>query len=326
VNRNDLTMGMKQIIRDTSAYYLLGYNSSFTATDGKFHEIRVRVKRPGVQVRPRKGYWAYTNEEAKRALAPPRPDPPKAVSTALAAIATPPRSRLVRTWIGTDRGTGGKTKITLVWEPVPRPPGDAARSGEQPARMSVTAIAPDGSPYYRGKTPEAAATITAAQSPGGMVTFEAVPGKAQLRLAVESAGSEVLDSEVREIDVPDLTSADSLIGTPEMFRARTPRELQQMKTDPKAMPTTAREFTRVDRIFVRVPAYAAATQLTARLLNRAGDRISDLPVSPSSGGGDSTRDIDLTLASLPAGEYVVEITAGSGASPAKELIGFRITG
>ena len=27
VNRNDLTMAMKQIVRDTSAYYLLGYNS-----------------------------------------------------------------------------------------------------------------------------------------------------------------------------------------------------------------------------------------------------------------------------------------------------------
>ena len=28
VNRNDLTVGMKQIVRDTSAYYLLGYNST----------------------------------------------------------------------------------------------------------------------------------------------------------------------------------------------------------------------------------------------------------------------------------------------------------
>src|SRR5665213_826079 len=35
VNRNDLAGGMKQIVRDISAYYLLGYNSTQTATDGK---------------------------------------------------------------------------------------------------------------------------------------------------------------------------------------------------------------------------------------------------------------------------------------------------
>ncbi|MGH9203693.1 MAG: VWA domain-containing protein, partial [Vicinamibacterales bacterium] len=58
VNRNDLAAGMKQIIRDSSAYYLLGYNSTQAPQDGKFHEIKVRVKRSGVQVRARKGYWA----------------------------------------------------------------------------------------------------------------------------------------------------------------------------------------------------------------------------------------------------------------------------
>jgi len=77
VNRNDLAMGMKQIVRDTSAYYLLGYNSTFTATDGKFHEIKVRVKRPGIQVRARKGYWAFSVDDAKRALAPPKPSNPR---------------------------------------------------------------------------------------------------------------------------------------------------------------------------------------------------------------------------------------------------------
>ncbi|MEZ4288993.1 MAG: VWA domain-containing protein, partial [Myxococcota bacterium] len=44
INRNDLAKGMAQIVRDSSAYYLLGYNSSETPQDGKFHPIRVRVK------------------------------------------------------------------------------------------------------------------------------------------------------------------------------------------------------------------------------------------------------------------------------------------
>ena len=69
VNKNDLESGMKQIVRDSSAYYLLGYNSTQSPTDGRFHEIKVKLKRPGVQVRARKGYWAYTAEEAAKAIA-----------------------------------------------------------------------------------------------------------------------------------------------------------------------------------------------------------------------------------------------------------------
>lgn len=330
VNRNDLAGGMKQILRDSSAYYLLGYNSTSTATDGKFHEIKVRVKRSGVQVRARRGYWAFTAEDAQRALAPPKPEPPKAVETAIASIAAPSRSRLVRTWIGTSRGTSGKTRVTVVWEPVPRAPGDRGREADIPARMSVTAVAPDGAPYFRGKTPDAASTNsgTSATS-GGAVTFEANPGTMQLRLAVESAGAETLDSEVREVTVPDLTSPDTVMATPEVFRARTVREFQQIKADPKAVPTAAREFTRAERVFVRVPLVAtggAAPTVTAKLLNRTGQAVADLPVAPSAAANGDVRDIDLSLAPLAPGEYIVEITVAGAASPAKELVGFRITG
>ena len=39
VNRNDVRPGLAQIVRDQSAYYLLGYTSSEAPTDGEFHEI-----------------------------------------------------------------------------------------------------------------------------------------------------------------------------------------------------------------------------------------------------------------------------------------------
>ena len=43
---------MKQIIRDASGYYLLGYNSTQAPTDGKFHEIKVNGEAAGPR-RPR---------------------------------------------------------------------------------------------------------------------------------------------------------------------------------------------------------------------------------------------------------------------------------
>ena len=326
INRNDLTIGMKQIVRDTSAYYLLGYSSTSTVTDGKFHEIKVRVKRPGVQVRARRGYWAFTRDDAARALAPPKPSAPKSVDVALAAVRQPAGSRVVRTWIGAERGANGKTKVTFVWEPISRTGVAPGRGAEAPARVSLLAAGPDGTPYFRGRVPDGD-RLPAAASSATRVSFEAPPGKLQLRVSVEGASSEVLDSEVRELVVPDLTASTTTLGTPEVFRARTVRELQQLRADARATPVATREFSRTDRVLIRVPAYgrgSASPTVTAKLLNRAGNSIADLPVAPSPVAGQP--EIDLTLASFPVGEYVVEVTATGEGGEAKELIGFRIAG
>jgi VWFA-related protein len=343
VNRNDLDAGMKQITRDSSAYYLIGYNSSQAPSDGKFHEIKVRVKRPGVQVRARKGYWALTAAETARATAPPKPETPKAVEEALAAVNRPSRAAVVRTWIGTSRGENGKTRVTFVWEPVPKTPGDvsAERAGE-PSRVSLMALGPDGSPYFRGRVPDVAlattspaAAATAGNSPRAAasargpsrVTFEAAPGKLQLRVSVEGNASQVLDSEVREITVPDLTSAQPVFGTPQVFRARTVREYQQIKMDPDAVPIAAREFSRTDRVLIRVPAYGpggTTPPLTVHILNRAGQQMSELSASPAVTPGE--HQVDLPLAGLAPGEYLVEIKASGEGGETKELLGFRVTG
>jgi len=119
------------------------------------------------------------------------------------------------------------------------------------------------------------------------------------------------------------------LGTPAVYRARTVRELQQLKADPDAAPAATREFSRSDKLFVRVPAYAAGgttPQLTAHVLNRAGDPINELPVTPASPGGEPQ--IDLALSAFPPGEYILEIKpAGDGASSdSRELVAFRIVG
>jgi VWFA-related protein len=332
VNRNDIAGGMRQIVRDTSAYYLLGYNSTQAPSDGKFHEVKVRVNRSGVQVRARKGYWALTADDTKRALAPPKPGPPKAVEAALAAVSTPSRSRVIRTWIGTSRGENGKTRITFVWEPAPHVPGEREAASEMPSRVTLTAAADDGSPYFRGRLPDAASATATAKpgtAPGAgaqRITFEAKPGRLQLKVSVEGASSQVLDSETREIAVPDLTAPQTLFGTPEIFRARTVREYQQIKVDADAVPTALREFIRSDRLLVRVPAYAPGSTtptLSVHLLNRASQPMFEMPVSPGSAPG--TQQFDVPLASLPPGEYLLEIKPQGSDSP-KELVGFRITG
>jgi len=343
VNRNDLVGGMKQIVRDVSAYYLLGYNSTQTSADGKFHEIKVRVKRPGVQVRARKGYWALTNQEMALSLALPKAPAPTAVTAALASVvntSSASKARPIRTWIGTSRGENGKTRVTFVWEPMPRAPGSPPLpDSQQPARVAVTAVGGDGMPYFRGRVPDVAlATISNSSSPsssvagGGpaargpsRVVFDVPPGTMQLRLSVEGATAGVIDSEIREVVVPDLTKTQTLLSTPVVYRARTPRELQQMKVDAQAIPATLREFSRTDRLFVRVAVYGAGgPTLSAHLLSRGGQPMSELPVTPPVAPlTDAT--IDLPVAGIAPGEYVLEIKATGEGGDAKELVGFRVT-
>ncbi|MEZ5319368.1 MAG: VWA domain-containing protein [Vicinamibacterales bacterium] len=57
VGTNNFEDGFKRIVEDNSTYYVLGYATQ-PKYDGKFHEITVRVKRPGVTIRSRKGYYA----------------------------------------------------------------------------------------------------------------------------------------------------------------------------------------------------------------------------------------------------------------------------
>ncbi len=329
VNRNDLTVAMRQIVRDTSAYYLLGYNSTAAPTDGKFHEIKVRVRRPGVQERARKGYYALTATDAARVTAPPKPGPPKAVEAALAAIAQPPRARFIHSWIGTSRGDNGKTRVSFVWEPVARVPGATRGPGgsmERPARVSVMAIGQDGAPLFRGRVPDLVPSpqSTALTVPQ-RVTFDVPAGAVQLRLSIEGADAEQIDSEQRVITVPDLT-APLVLGTPELVRARTARDLETARANPSPVPTASRDFLRTERLLVRVAAYGpggTAPVVTARLLNRSGDGMSALVATAAPDGPIL---IEVPLAALPLGEYIVEITATGEGGEVKELAGFRITG
>jgi VWFA-related protein len=346
VNRNTLEQGLADMVRDSSFYYLLGYTSSKSGNDGKFHPITVKVKRSGVDVRARKGYWALTPADVEK-INNPTPEVAKPVQTALASIAPSVQSgKYVRTWIGTERGENGKTRVTLIWEPLP-PQGPAIGGSvrrEQPGRVALLAATSEGNLVFRGRSPDAALasagpapapndTGTNGRSPSAApatapqrLVFDAPPGKIELRMTVEAAGSGgTLDSEIRDITVPDFTAPQVALSTPRVYRARTAREFQAVVADANAVPAPGREFLRTERLLIRFDAYGPGTEkpdVTAVLLNRAGTKMSDVQIAPGTAG--ATHQIDMGLASIPTGEYLVEITAKSGNGEAKELIPFRL--
>jgi hypothetical protein len=70
----------------------------------------------------------------------------------------------------------------------------------------------------------------------------------------------------------------------------------------------AREFSRTDRLIIRVPAYGpggSTPALSVHLLSRAGSAMSELAPAPAPNTG--MQQVELPLAALAPGEYVVEI-------------------
>ena len=51
LNSNDLRKQLRRIADDLTSYYLLGYYSTNSKLDGKFRSIKVRSKRPGIEIR-----------------------------------------------------------------------------------------------------------------------------------------------------------------------------------------------------------------------------------------------------------------------------------
>jgi len=310
VNSNDLDKGLRQIVRDSSAYYLLGYTSTLSQPDGKFHKINVRVKRPGLQLRARPGYLAMTAVEAERATSmTKRAGPPAAVTEALATLAVTTRRSLIRSWIGMSPGANGKTKISFLWNPTPALPGVKR---ETAAQVSLMVGGANSDLYFRRK----------AIAPG-RVEFEVPPGPIEVEIAVEDATAEVIDRETRKMIVPSMGLGLTL-STPEVFRGRTLPEWQKLATDPAAVPVIERDFRRTDRLLLRIGAQSAGgtPTLSARMLNRDGGEMSVLPVTPAGFGGLSH--IDLPLSALPAGEFLIEVIAKDGPEQASTLVAFRV--
>ena len=68
VNSGDLAGGLGRIVLDNSRYYVLGYYSDSTKwSRNRFLKIEVRVKRPGLKVRARKGFLPPDTKAAERA-------------------------------------------------------------------------------------------------------------------------------------------------------------------------------------------------------------------------------------------------------------------
>jgi len=312
MNSNDISSGLQRVVNDLTSYYLLGYYSSNTKLDGKFRNIKVRVKRPGVDVRARRGYRAATPEEMTRgpehgtAVAPPTA--PSAVEHAIGRLAgirseakfhvaggmLPPshEGAAGRVWVvgeldhsaarQPDWSAGGEAEITVT-------------TGTKTLGSTKVALAPG------------ARTLSATVPIPEAVAADSV--RVSVRMRPAAGGLPVVN--VAQIDWRTDSTAPA---DPRLFR-RGPT------TGQKYDPTADFRFRRSERIRVQIPLVGPEPRAEGRMLDRAGKPL-QVPVTTS-----VHRDADgawiiaeAALSPLAAGDYVVEVTLARGEGKGQQQV------
>ena len=308
VNTNAPAKALRQVVTDASAFYLLGYASTKNPADGKFHQIKVRVKRPGLDVRARRGYWAPSSTDVERAAREAAAETPSNVSTALATLSATRPERALDLWMGTARGRDGLPHVTMTWTARTLATNPATRDGS----LAVIALGAGGNEIF--ETPMASRRLS----------FAARPGDLELKITVRDERGETIDEETRQLSIPDLASPALALGSPMVILARTASELKNAGTD--AVPFAGREFSRTDRVLVRFALYgdsSSSALVAVRILSRRGGELLKLAVTPPRAAVDAY-EIDVPLASMARGDFLIAIEATAGDDRAEALVPLRI--
>jgi VWFA-related protein len=307
ISNNEPAVALRDVVKNASAFYLLGYSSSRNPADGKYHKIEVKVKRPGVEVRARSGYFAPSLtdvDEAKKkaeAYAPP-PEISKALSTLFEAPHVTVSGDL---WAGAEPGPDGKPKVIIAWT-------SRKEKEDTDHVVSIRASNASGQVYFDGPLRS------------NRVEFAAAPGVVKIRRSLLDPDGSVSDKTDTTIDVPDFAAAPISISSPIVFRARTPLQLRAIQADPDPMPFAGRQFERTDRILLRFGVFGPSAKdatVAATLLSRQGAKLATIPLKTTTAGH---YEIDLAIGSVARGDYVFEIAASHGADQAKALVSFRV--
>jgi VWFA-related protein len=130
VNQNEIKIGVERAFEDAYASYTLGYYPDNKKYDGQYRQVKVKVKRAGVEVQSRRGYYAIDPTQTKGY------DPQAEVASALgqalqstliafSAQVKPPSANLLKDKIGVtflvdastlsaeDTGSGKRLNVAM---------------------------------------------------------------------------------------------------------------------------------------------------------------------------------------------------------------------
>ena len=314
-NTNDLDAGLRRVSRESRSYYLIGYVPRNERADGRFRSIEVRVTRPGLRVRARKGYYA-ADARAAAAANPGDLDPD--VRRALDAPRDLADIPIRATALVFDRvGEGAKVVVAADADPkyFQLEPDDRQRvRGIVELAVAATHLA-TGQVYRFEQTtelslrPETRRQLDVSWYPVAR-DFTLPPGPYQVRVVVRDRASGRMGSVTHHFDVPAL----------EGFRVSSPILTDQVQADaagravPKPVLIARRAFASGTTLFCQFTVYNAALAASTRqprvtgawVLRRADGtlvRQSEVRALTPAPDGALTRMYGITLAGLAPGGY-----------------------
>ena len=303
ISSNDLHGSMRKLADSLSTYYLLGYYSTNTKFDGGYRKLEVKVRKPDIRLKARRGYLAPTQEEidgiaaGREAANKPVPAETMALTSALA--------RLEEVRHDSD-----------LFIQAARVPGAVMVSAELGVNARQSAAWAKGG--------DVRLLISAG---GEQVTetraIEPMRAGVTLRVSIAAAGDVRIDARARSAagGAADATASlsagtGSLIGDVMSYRGLA-RALQ---------PAPDGRYRRTERATIEAPLAGDAVPAGARVLDRQGKPL-NVPIAAREridAQGVRWLAAELALAPLTEGDYIIEVEAMKDARRERTLFAIRV--
>lgn len=230
---NDLADGLRRMLADNEAYYLLAYEPTNTRHDGRFRRIEVKLaQKTGLTVRTRKGYLAPDDRKrpaATMAAAAPAPAPNGAASRGSSEA----EARLL---LEHAPASGIPVRLTADWFHLP--PGGtravvrahidvsaltwAEAAGRHQATVEIVGGLydaegqPVGAPFGKSADLDLGPSDYERVARAGLQYQELVtvpPGRYQVRLVAHERAGERVGSAAQWVEVPDVAAGGLAISS-----------------------------------------------------------------------------------------------------------------
>jgi VWFA-related protein len=327
VNRNDTASVFDRIVRDNSSYYVLAYYPPTNKTDGKFHRIEVKVTRPGLVVRARRGYASPKGKQNPKntKTGGMAPEMFEAINSPLQVSGL-----TMRLFAAPFKGPQPNASVVVGIELSGRDLSLGTNSKVEIALMAVDNKAKVFGARNDSLTlnlrPESKARV---EQTGVRVLnrIELPAGRYQLRAAARDTEKNLVGSVIYDLDVPDFykqpialsgVTITSLAGAAMM----TARPDEQLKAVLPAPPVALRTFPQNDELALFAEVYdnsgkaphkvdiitSVLTDEGKSLFKNEDERDASELQGAKGGYGYTTR---VPLSELPPGSYVLNVEARS---------------
>lgn len=324
VNQNQLATAYQRIVNDNSLYYEIGYSIPSGKRDGQYHRIDVRVNRPGLTVRARRGWMA---PKGKLPVQPAGGDS-RIVALHDAANSPAPMSMLRMQMFAAAFKAGLPNASVLIGaelfgRDMKLTPGDqlkvlyVAVDARDKVQSHSTTVALNFRPETKALVEQSAVRII------GRLNLP--PGRYQIRYAVHESSADVIGSVRYDLEIPDFTKLPlSMSGI--LLTSPVGSLIPTIQTGDDAfqralpgLPIAGRVFSQDDEIGLLVEVYdnerskphkvdivTTMTDAAGTIRFKTGEMRDSVDLHGESGYRYMTR---VPLGKLAPGEYVLRVAA-----------------